>query len=165
MDTPHLRVALMTNNLIQVDVNFAAAKRLMIYDVNAESSEFVDTYYFGYGSKRGAGVSKPGAGGGKCCQMDEMEGADESGYDPLLERVNALTGCSLLFTKGLSDLAAYRVHAQKVFPVQTEKVHYIDDVLAQVQAMLQMSTPPLWVRRAMREADGGRMVQTVAQCA
>jgi nitrogen fixation protein NifX len=164
MKTPHLRVALMTNNLIQVDVNFAAAKRVMIYDVNAETSEFVDTCYFGYGSKKGVEMGKKGPGGGKCCQMDEMDD-DGTGFDPLTERVNALAGCSLLFTKGLSDLAAYRVHAQKIFPVQTENVHYIDDVIAQVQSLLKMNAPPLWVRRSMREADGSRIVRADAQCA
>jgi hypothetical protein len=163
MDTPHLRVAMMTNSLIQVDVPFAAAKRVTIYDVTAEKIEFVDACYFGYGSKKGAEMGKKGLGG-KCCQMDEMED-DGTGFDPLTERVNALVGCSLLFTKGLSDLAAYRLHAHKIFPVNTEKVRDIDDVIAQVQKLLQMNTPPLWVRRSMRDVDGSRLVYAHAQCA
>ena len=165
MDTPHVRVAMMTNNLIQVDVPFAAAKRVMIYDVSEEKSEFVDTCYFGYGSKRGAEIGKKGPGGGKGCQMDEMEGDDGSGFDPLTERVNALVGCSLLFTKGLSDLAAYRVYAEKIFPVNTEQIRDIDDVITQVQKLMQMNTPPLWLRRSMRDVDGTRLVYADAQCA
>jgi len=164
MDTPHLRVALMTNNLIQVDVNFSVAKRVMIFDVNAEKSEFVDTCYFGYGSKKGAEMGKKGSGGGKCCQMDELDD-DGSGFDPLTERVNALVGCSLLFAKGLSDLAACRVFEHKIFPVNTEKVRDIDDVITQVQKLLQKNAPPLWVRRSMRDADGNRMAHAVEQCA
>ena len=163
MDTPHLRVAMMTNNLIQVDVQFAVAKRVMIYDFNAEKSEFVDTCYFGYGSKKAVEMGKKGPGGGRGCAMDDMGDDDGSGIDPLTERVNALAGCSLLFTRGLSDLAAYRVHAQKIFPVQTEQVHYIEEVIDQVKKLLQMSTPPLWVRRSMRDVDGSRLVYAGAQ--
>jgi hypothetical protein len=165
MNTPHLRVAMMTNNLIQIDVPFAAAKRVMIYDVNADKSEFVDTCYFGYGSKIGAEMSKKGPGGGKGCMMDDMGDDDGSGFDPLTERVNALVGCSLLFVKGLSDLAAYRVHAQKIFPVNTEQVRDIDDIITQVQKLMQMEMPPLWVRRSMCDADGSRMAYAEAQCA
>jgi len=147
MDCKHLRVALMTNNLIQIDVNFASAKRVMIYDVSVDGSEFVDTFYFGYGSKRNADAGKKGPGGGRGCAMDDMGDDDGHGNDPLVERVNALEGCSLLFTIGLSDLAAYRVHQLKVFPVTSEKVRYIDDVLLQVQELMKSSYPPLWLRR------------------
>ena len=112
MDTPHLRVAMMTNNLIQVDVQFAVAKRVMIYDVNAEKSEFVDTCYFGYGSKKAVEMGKKGPGGGRGCAMDDMGDDDGSGIDPLTERVNALAGCSLLFTRGLGSSGLSRPRAE-----------------------------------------------------
>lgn len=150
MDVPHLRVAMMTNNLIQVDANFAAAKQVVLFDVSEKATQFVDVVHFGRGAKKGPG-------GGKGCTMDEMDDDDGTGRDPLTERVDALDGCSVLFTLGLSDLAAYRVHARKVFPVKSEKVRDIDDVIAQLQGILRQPLPPLWVRRVMREPGGERL--------
>lgn len=148
MDIPHLRIAITTNSLIQCDANFAAAKQMVFYDVTRESSEFVDVVHF----RRRA---KKGPGGGKGCVMDDMEDDDGKGNDPLVERVEAVRGCSILFTLGLSDLAAARVHGSKVFPVKSEKVRDVGEVIANVQRM--MDAPPLWLRRVMRGPDGSRL--------
>ena len=149
MDAPHLRIAITTNSLIQCDANFAAAKQVVFYDVTRDSSEFVDVVHF----RRRA---KKGPGGGKGCMMDDMEDDDGKGRDPLVERVEAVKGCSVLFTLGLSDLAAVRVHNNKVFPVKSEKVRDIDEVIANVQRLMG-NTPPLWLRRVMRGSDGNRL--------
>lgn len=149
METPHLRIAITTNSLIQCDANFAAAKQMVFYDVNTETSEFVDVVHF----RRRA---KKGPGGGRGCVMDDMEDDDGKGRDPLVERVDAVQGCSILFTLGLSDLAAVRVHNSRVFPVKSEKIRDIDEVIANVQRMLT-SNPPLWLRRVMRGPGGSRM--------
>lgn len=156
MDAPHLRIAITTNSLIQCDANFAAAKQVVFYDVTRDSSEFVDVVHFRRGAK-----AKKGPGGGVGmkaggCVMDDMEDDDGKGRDPLVERVEALKGCSVLFTLGLSDLAAVRVHNNRIFPVKSEKVRDIDEVIANVQRLMGGS-PPLWLRRVMRGADGNRM--------
>lgn len=62
----------------------------------------------------------------------------------------------MLFTLGLSDLAAVRVHNLRVFPVKNECVREIDDVVAQLQRLMNGS-PPLWLRRVMRGPDGERL--------
>ena len=82
---------------------------------------------------------------------------DGTGVDPLTERVEALKGCSVLFTLGLSDLAAVRVHNEKVFPVKSERVRDIDDVIASLQRADDRRVPPLWMRRLMRGATASRM--------
>lgn len=150
MNTPHLRLAMMTNNLVQVDANFAAARQAVFYDVTADDSEFVDVVHFGLAAKRGPG-------GGKGCQMEDMGDDDGAGRDPLAERVEAIAGSSILFTLGLSDLAAVRLHERRVFPVKSERVRHIDDVVTQVQRLLR-ENPPLWVRRVMRGAGGKRLL-------
>lgn len=155
MDCPHLRIAVTTNSLIHLDANFVIAKQVVFYDVTPDASEFVDVVHFSKSGKRG-----PGGGQGKSagtCVMDDMEDDDGTGRDPLIERVAALDGCSVLFTLGLSDLAAVRIHALKVFPVKSERVRAIDDVIANVQGLMAAKVPPLWVRRAMRGPDGERM--------
>lgn len=154
MDTPHLRIAVTTNSLIQCDANFAAAKQVVFYDVARDSSEFVDVVHFRRGGKKGPGAGKGKAGGG--CVMDDMEDDDGTGHDPLVERVEALKGASVLFTLGLSDLAAVRVHNEKIFPVKSERVRDIEDVIANVQRMMN-GVPPLWLRRVMRDGNGNPM--------
>ena len=149
MDTPYLRLAMFTNSLVSVDANFSAAKQVALYDVNAERYEFVDVVPFGRRAKKGPG-------GGMGCTMVDMEDDDGTGVDPLTERVDALDGCSLLFTLGLSDVAAVRVHAKKIYPVKNTHVRDIDDIIEQMRAMLAGGTPPLWVRRLMRAPGGGR---------
>lgn len=152
MDVPHLRLALMTNNLIQVDTAFSAARQVVLYDVAPDRSEFVDVIPFGRFARKG-----PGGGpvDGRCV-LEDMGEDDGTGADPIVERVEAVDGCSILFALGLSDLAAVRVHARKVFPVKSERVRDIDDVIAEVQRLMAGS-PPLWLRRVMRSAGGERL--------
>lgn len=154
MEAPHLRIAVTSNSLIQLDANFAAAKQVVFYDVTRDASEFVDVVHFGRGAKKGVGGGK-GDGNGRCI-MDDMEDDDGTGRDPLVERVAALKNCSVLFTLGLSDLAAVRVQNLRVFPVKSEKVRSIDEVITNVQRLMS-DFPPLWLRRVMRNRDGSRM--------
>lgn len=154
MDMPHLRIALTTNNLIQVDANFAAAKQVVFYDIARDASEFVDVINFRPGGKKGLGGGRGLENG--ACVMDDMGDDDGTGHDPLVDRVDALKGCSVLFTLGLSDLAAVRVHNLQIFPVKSEHIRAIDDVIVQLQRLMN-GTPPLWLRRVMRGPGGKRL--------
>ncbi|MDR3518138.1 MAG: NifB/NifX family molybdenum-iron cluster-binding protein [Azospirillaceae bacterium] len=154
MDSPHLRVAVTSNSLLQVDANFAAARQVVFYDVARDASAFVDVIHFSRAGRKGPGGGLGRAGGG--CIMDDMENDDGSGRDPLVERVEALKGCSVLFTLGLSDLAAVRIHNLRVFPVKSEQTRAIDDVITALQRLMR-GVPPLWLRRVMRDADGNRL--------
>lgn len=155
MNAPHLRVAVTTDSLIKCDANFVASKRMVFYDVSAEETEFVDVVHFSRGGKKGPGGGAGMAGGG-CCVMEDMGDDDGTGFDPIVERVEALRDCSILMTSGISDLAAVRVSDVNVFPVKSERVREIDEVIDAVQVMLR-GNPPLWVRRVMRDGDGTRM--------
>lgn len=151
MNDTHLRIAITTNSLVALDANFVAARQMVFYDVSRDASEFVDVVHFSR-----SGKTKKGPGGGKGCVMDDMEDDDGTGFDPMTERVASLADCSVLFTMGLSDLAAVRVHAIKVFPVKSEKSRPIDEVIANVQHMMR-DIPPLWLRRLLRDKDGNRI--------
>ncbi|MFG1391614.1 nitrogen fixation protein [Xanthobacter agilis] len=150
--TPTLRIAVTTDSLIQLDANFAAAKQVVFYDVTPKGSEFVDVVHFQRRAKGKASGGGKAANGGRCI-MDDMGDDDGTGRDPLVERVEALDGCAVLFTLGLSDVAAVRVHDLKVFPVKSERVRDIDDVIAQVQRLMT-GVPPLWIRRALNRRSG-----------
>ena len=155
MDHGHLRIAITTNSLIQCDANFVQARQMVFYDVTRDASEFVDVVHFSKSGRKGPGGGAGKAAGGGCV-MDDMEDDDGTGRDPMVERVEALKGCSVLFTLGLSDLAAVRVHDLRVFPVKSETRRDIDEVIANVQRLMN-NTPPLWLRRVMRDANGERL--------
>ena len=160
MDAPHLRIAISTNSLVALDANFVVAKQFVFYDVSAEDSEFVDVVQFSRGGRGKANGGGKAANGGRCI-MDDMENDDGTGYDPLLDRVASLEGCGILFTLGMSDLAAVRIHDLKVFPVKSEQVRPIDDVIAQVQSMMSGALP-LWMRRAISRRNGTPLQEQTA---
>ena len=153
MDSGHLRVAITTNSLIQVDANFVQARQMVFYDVTGDSADFVDVVHFTRSGKKGPGGGRKAGGG---CVMDDMEDDDGSGVDPMTARVEAAKGSSILFTRGMSDLAAVRLHQMAVYPIKTEQVRAIDDVIANLQRLLG-GTPPLWLRRVLRDQAGDRL--------
>ncbi len=152
MEGPHLRIAITSDSLVNLDANFVAAKQFLLYDVALDEFEFIDALQFSRRSKGKAQGGGKEANAGRCI-MDDMEDDDGTGYDPLTERVNAVGGCSVLFTMGLSDVAAVRVNELKVFPVKSERHRSVDEVIAQVQAMMA-GTQPLWMRRAISRRTG-----------
>jgi len=52
MDAPHLRIAVTSNSLIQLDANFVGAKQVVFYDVACDASEFVDVVHFRRAARR-----------------------------------------------------------------------------------------------------------------
>jgi len=149
-----VKIAITTNNLTEVDAGFANAGQVVIYDVSAEQAEFLDCVQFRGGARKTASGEKKGPGGGKGCSMDDLSGGVP--VDRMAERVDAIDGCSVLFTLGLSDLHAVHVKRRGVFPVKMEKQRSVDDVLENLQAMLKTNPPPLWLRRALRDGAGNR---------
>ena len=88
--------------------------------------------------------------------MDDMEDDDGTGRDPLIERVAALKGCSVLVTWGSATSRRFACTICEIFPVKSERVREIDDVIVQLQRLMNGS-PPLWMRRVMRGPDGQRL--------
>jgi len=140
MDAAHLRIAITTNSLVAVDANFASAKQMVFYDVTRDASEFVDVVKFNRFGKKGIGGGQGGADGR--CVMDDMGDDDGAGHDPLVERVESLAGCSVVFTLGLSDLASVRIHNESVFPVKS------------AQLSLRLRRKPLFALQGARRIRG-----------
>lgn len=142
--TGHLKIAIATNDLLQVDANFAIARQLVIYEVSADTAEFVDCMQF-RGGATGMSASGKGPGGGMGCAMGDPSGG--VGNETMTARIDAVKGCAMLFSKGLSDLYAVNVKNLNVFPVKMERSREIPEVLDSVQRMI--AKPPLWMRRAL----------------
>ncbi|TCT24265.1 nitrogen fixation protein [Thiobaca trueperi] len=140
----HIQIAIATNDLLQANGHFASAKQLVIYDISADSAEFVDCVQF----RRSAtisGAATRGPGGGQGCSMSDPSNGASS--ELIQERLEAVRGCALLFSKGLSDLHAVNVKNLGAFPVKLEQAREIPEVILYVQRLI--SRPPLWLRRAL----------------
>ena len=162
----HLKIAVTTNGLTQVDANFAGAKNMVFYNVSQDSSQFIDIVQFkGNGASKksekakAANAAVTGKNGG-CCMMDADDEQSADGIDPLTAKVESLKGCAVLFTKGIGDPAAMRVQDEKVFPVKMDSVRDIDEVILSLQRMMSSTLPPLWLRRAL-----GYIEQDIPGCA
>jgi nitrogen fixation protein NifX len=150
----HLKVALTTNSLVQVDAGFADARQVVFYRVTRDGATFEDVVKMHGPARKSAGDVKPGFGrNGGACMMAEDLAADAASGDMVSTRVAALAGCSILITRGISDLAAVRVKGADIFPVKTEGTHDIDTVLDRLQTLLN-GNPPLWLRRVLRDQHG-----------
>jgi nitrogen fixation protein NifX len=66
----------------------------------------------------------------------------------MVDRIDSVKGCAMLFSKGLSDLHAVNVKNLNVFPVKVERNREIPEVIEYVQKMV--AKPPLWMRRALK---------------
>ncbi len=138
----HVKVALTTNSLTEVDADFANARQIMFYDVSCDGAVFLDVKQFDPG--RPDGQKGPGGGTG-CSNMDPLDG---EAADMLDAKFEALRGCGVLFTCRLSDFAAVRIHEGCTFPVKMEVKRGVDRVLSQIQHLL-CTKPPLWLRRRL----------------
>ncbi|MBB3103189.1 NifB/NifX family molybdenum-iron cluster-binding protein [Azomonas macrocytogenes] len=141
----HIKIAITTNDLLQVDANFATAKQIVFYDVSYDDAEFVDCVQFKGGGVKGGGA-KRGPGGGSGCSMGDPTGG--AAVDQIQLRVDALEGCAVLFTLALSDFAAVNVKNAGVFPVKMQQSREVQEVIDQLQSMMR-SNPPLWLRKAL----------------
>lgn len=153
----HIKIAITSNSLTRVDAAFIIAKQILFYDVGYDTVEFLDSVRFGGGGDgAGAGSNKgnggsSGDGPGKKngdCWMDAAE-TGGGGGDRMTPRIDAVKGCHVIFTKGLSDLAAVKLHENKVFPVKMEAGRDIDEVITLLQNMMNSPRPPLWLRKAL----------------
>jgi nitrogen fixation protein NifX len=145
MERGYLKVAMTTNSLLQVDADFISARQMVIYEVTEDKSEFIDCLQFAPGAK--GGRKGKGPGGGRGCCGDDMD--DGKSTDRVTAMIEALNGCSVLFTTGLSDLQAMRVQDARVFPVKMERSRDITEVIERLQVMLA-GDPPLWMVRALK---------------
>ena len=145
-NTKHVKVALTTDSLTDVDADFANAKQILFYDVSAEEVRFLDAMQF---DGRPPGERGPGGGQG-CSNADPTDGAATESMDA---KIFSLRGCGVLFTKRLSDFAAVRIHNGHTFPVKMEKNRDVAHVLNHLQKLITGKTPR-WLEKKLRLDEG-----------
>jgi len=141
----HVKVALTSDSLTEVDADFVSAKQILFYDVCAEGATFLDALQF---DGRPEGARGPGGGTG-CSGMDPLGGVPAEATDA---KISALKGCGVLFTRQLSDFVAVRIHNGSTFPVKMERKRDVDAVLKQIQYLIN-TNPPRWLRKKLTGDD------------
>jgi nitrogen fixation protein NifX len=124
-----LKIAFATQDLKRVDSHFGSAPAIVIYEVSPTGSRFVEAVQFD--------------------QVSNQNGHHpEDGDDHVGAKVEAISGCAMLFTLAIGGVAAARVVNNKVYPLKLPAPEAITDVIGRVQTMLR-GTPPPWMRKLL----------------
>lgn len=124
-----LRIAIATQDMKSLNAHFGSARRFAVYDVTPSDSRFIEAIGFGEVS-------------------DETGEHHRDGDDRIGPKVDALTGCHLLFVLAIGGPAAARVVGAHIHPVKLPKPEPIDDIIRRIQTMMAGNPPP-WLRKVM----------------
>jgi len=120
-ETP-LKIAIATNDMEHLDAHFGSASKFALYEVTAETARLVEVLEFG--------------------DVTDQQGQHDSIDDRITPKVEALTGCALLFVLAIGGPSAAKVVRAGIHPIKRKAPKPIGDVLAQTQEMLAGSPPP-----------------------
>jgi nitrogen fixation protein NifX len=126
---PRLRIAIATQDLKSLNAHFGSAKRFAVYDVTPAEHRFIEAIGFGDVSNESGSHAK-------------------DGDDKIGPKVEALTGCHLLFVLAIGGPAAAKVVSAHIHPVKLSKPETIDSIISRVQTMMTGNPPP-WLRKVM----------------
>ncbi|MDK9722511.1 MAG: nitrogen fixation protein NifX [Rhodospirillales bacterium] len=133
-----MRIAFATQSMTAVDAHFGGARSIAIYDVAKDSSKFIEALQFD--------------------MVSEEDGNHDDSADKLSIKIDALSGCAMLFTLAIGGPAAARVVAKKIHPVKLPRPEPIADVITRLQATLA-GTPPPWMRRIIADHDSASFME------
>lgn len=133
-----MRIAFATQSMTVVDAHFGGARSIAIYDVAKDSSKFIEALQFDL--------------------VSDEDGNHDDSVDKLSIKIDALSGCAMLFTLAIGGPAAARVVAKKIHPVKLPRPEPIADVIARLQATLA-GTPPPWMRRIIADHDSAGFME------
>jgi nitrogen fixation protein NifX len=128
-----LKIAFSTQDLKRVDAHFGSAPAIVIYEVSPSASRFVEAVQFDQVSNQN---------GRHPDDDDDRVGA----------KIEAISGCAMLFTLAIGGVAAARVVNNKVYPLKLPAPEAISDVIGRVQTMLR-GTPPPWMRKLLHSGQ------------
>lgn len=124
-----LRIAVATQDLKSLNAHFGSARHFAVYDVTPADHRFIEAIKFG--------------------DVSNESGAHEKdGDDRIGPKVEALTGCHLLFVLAIGGPAAARVVGAHIHPVKLPKPETIDGIIGRIQTMMSGNPPP-WLRKVM----------------
>lgn len=126
-ETP-LRIAIATNDLENLNAHFGSARKFAVYEVWKSGARFVEAHEFG--------------------NVTAQKGKHDDQDDKITPKVEALTGCALLFALAIGGPSAAKVVKAGIHPIKRKDAEPIEAVLEQVQEMLN-GTPPPFLRKIL----------------
>ncbi|MBK1635838.1 nitrogen fixation protein NifX [Rhodovulum adriaticum] len=120
-ETP-LKIAIATNDMEHLDAHFGSAKKFALYEVTPQTARMVEVLEFG--------------------DVTDQQGEHNSVDDRITPKVEALSGCALLFVLAIGGPSAAKVVRAGIHPIKRREPEPIADVIAQTQEMLAGSPPP-----------------------
>ncbi|MGP3697631.1 nitrogen fixation protein NifX [Rhodobacter sp. NSM] len=120
-ETP-LRIAIATNDLENLNAHFGSCRSFAIWEVTSKSARFVEAVGFD--------------------ETTDQGGKHDDSADRITPKVEALTGCALLFVLAIGGPAAAKVVRAGVHPIKRKDPEPISAVIDQVQTMLNGNIPP-----------------------
>ena len=127
-----VRVAIATNDMKGLNAHFGSASRFAVYDVGKDGWSFVEALAFD--------------------DVTEESGNHKTdGDDRITPKVEALSGCHLLFCLAIGGPSAAKVVSAKIHPIKVQGPSPIDEVLDRTRTMLRGAPPP-WLRKVLAEA-------------
>lgn len=124
-----LKIAFATTDMHTVNAHFGSAPVMMIYEIGPDNHRLIEAIAF-----------------------DEVSGEDgghgDENEDRIEAKVQALSGCVMLFVCAIGGGAAARVVNNRIYPIKLPVPEPLTSVIARVQAMLRGSPPP-WLRKLL----------------
>ncbi|WP_254813698.1 nitrogen fixation protein NifX [Rhodovulum sp. ES.010] len=126
-ETP-LKIAIATNDMEHLDAHFGSARKFAVYEVTTQATRMVEVLDFG--------------------AVTDRQGRHASVDDRITPKVEALSGCALLFVLAIGGPSAAKVVRAGIHPIKRKDPQPIAEVLAQTREMLN-GTPPPFLRKAL----------------
>lgn len=127
-----VRVAIATNDMKGLNAHFGSANRFAVYDVTKDGWAFVEALAFD--------------------DVTQESGQHKTdGDDRITPKIEALSGCHLLFCLAIGGPSAAKVVTAKIHPIKVANPSPIDEVLERTRTMLNGAPPP-WLRKVLAEA-------------
>lgn len=117
-----IKIAFATDNRKEINEHFGHTGKFSVYEVSEES----------YGFVRDVCLGSSG---------DEQD-------DKIAERLNALSGCAIVYCTAIGGIAAARLVKQKIHPIKVEAGYPIEDALCRLRMRLK-DNPPIWLKKAL----------------
>lgn len=130
-----VRIAIATRDMKGLNAHFGSASKFAVYDVTREGWTFVEALAFGDTS-------------------DESGAHKTEGDDKITPKVEALSGCQLLFCLAIGGPSAAKVVNAHIHPIKVPQPAPIEEVLERTRTMLNGAPPP-WLRKVLGEAGLG----------
>lgn len=125
-----MKVAFSTQDLHKVDAHFGWARHIVVYDVTAQGSRFVEAFDFA------------------------TEPEEDGNEDKLAPKLAVIGDCAIMYCAAIGGSAAARVVALKIHPIKVAQPEAIGDILVRLQEVLR-GTPPPWLRKALQKGESG----------